>query len=58
MDELMERYEKLHQAIRRVSKNRGEYAGGGGCALNPDISEKGNNPQLAEDIARLFYFDE
>ena len=25
MDELMERYEKLHQAIRRVSKNRGEY---------------------------------
>ena len=21
----MERYEKLHQAIRRVSKNRGEY---------------------------------
>ena len=25
MDELMEIYEKLHQAIRRVSKNRGEY---------------------------------
>ena len=25
MDELMERYKKLHQAIRRVSKNRGEY---------------------------------
>ena len=25
MDELMERYEILHQAIRRVSKNRGEY---------------------------------
>ena len=25
MDELMKRYEKLHQAIRRVSKNRGEY---------------------------------
>ena len=25
MNELMERYEKLHQAIRRVSKNRGEY---------------------------------
>ena len=25
MDELMERYEKLHQAIRRVSKNRSEY---------------------------------
>ena len=25
MDELMERYEKLHQAIRRVSKNRCEY---------------------------------
>ena len=24
MDELMERYEKLHQAIRRFSKNRGE----------------------------------
>ena len=25
MNELMERYKKLHQAIRRVSKNRGEY---------------------------------
>ena len=25
MDQLMERYDKLHQALRRVSKNRGEY---------------------------------
>ena len=27
-------------------------------ALNPYIIYKGNNPQLAEDIAKLFYFDE
>ena len=27
-------------------------------ALNPYIIYKGSNPQLAEDIAKLFYFDE
>ena len=52
MDELMERYEKLHQAIRRASKNRGEYVddvdmwgGGGGefCIVFGEFLEGLNN---------------
>ena len=39
-------------------KIEGYYSDHDYFVLNPYIIYKGNNPQLAEDIAKLFYFDE